>query len=246
MLGIMQPYFFPYLGYFQLISCVDRWVVFDVVQYMRHHWVNRNRILHPNQGWQYIVVPLASHSREALIKDICITTLPWREKIVAQFAHYKKRAPYYLKTIEFVKFCLFDVAEGKTSLALLNHAILKETCRYLSVPYNATVCSEMGLDLSQVKHPGEWALAISRHLGAHEYVNPIGGAAIFEPADFRKANIRLTFLSPRLREYVQKGYDSHAGLSIIDVLMWNSLDEVRLMLKEYDLVSLGEGHERLA
>lgn len=245
-LGIMQPYFFPYIGYFQLISCVDRWVVFDVVQYMRHHWINRNRILHPNHGWQYIVVPLVSHPRDALIKDIRIAVTPWREKIVAQFTHYKKKAPYYQKTMEFLKYCLFDVAEYQTSLALLNHALLKETCRYLSVAYNATICSELRLDFSQVKEPGEWALTIAQQLGADEYVNPISGAEIFKASEFLNAKIKLTFLSPQFKEYLQRGFDCHTGLSIIDVLMWNTLDDVKLMLRECDLVSLGEGNERLA
>ncbi|NVN98672.1 MAG: WbqC family protein [Geobacteraceae bacterium] len=245
-LGIMQPYFFPYLGYFQLIRSVDSWVVFDVVQYMRHHWINRNRILHPNHGWQYIVVPLASHPRDALIKDMSIASQPWREKILAQFTHYKKKAPYYQKTIEFLKYCLFDVAESQTSLALMNHALLNETCRYLSVPYHATICSELGLDFSQIKKPGEWALAISQQLGADEYINPISGADIFEANEFINAKIKLTFIDPHLKEYLQSDYDCHTGLSIIDILMWNSLDEVKLMLKEYDLVSMGAGNERLA
>ena len=69
-LGIMQPYFFPYPGYFALIAQVDRWVVFDTPQYMRHGWVNRNRILHPGSGWQYIVAPLVKHRRSTSIRDI--------------------------------------------------------------------------------------------------------------------------------------------------------------------------------
>ena len=68
--GIMQPYFFPYLGYFDLINRVDKWIVFDTPQYIRHGWVNRNRILHPHQGWQYIVVPLKKHDRDTSINQI--------------------------------------------------------------------------------------------------------------------------------------------------------------------------------
>ena len=69
-LGIMQPYFFPYLGYFDLIHSVDKWVVFDTPQYIRHGWVNRNRILHPESDWQYIIVPLKKHPRNTPIKEI--------------------------------------------------------------------------------------------------------------------------------------------------------------------------------
>lgn len=244
-LGIMQPYFFPYIGYFQLINAVDRWIVFDVVQYIRHQWVNRNRILHPNQGWQYIVVPITSHARGDLIKDIRIVPSRWREKIVAQLAHYKMKAPYYMKTLEFVKHCLFDVVDCQESLALLNQALLYETCQYISVPYHSTVCSDLDLDFSQVTQPGDWALTISRQLGATEYVNPIGGLEIFKPEAFQDANVRLSFLSPRFGAYSQKGYDLQPGLSIIDVLMWNSMEDVKMMLKEFDLVSSEEAHEGL-
>ena len=84
-LGIMQPYFFPYLGYFDLINRTDRWIVFDTAQYIRHGWVNRNRILHSDSEWQYILVPLKKHSRKAAIKDIAVTI-----KILFQFCgvHY--------------------------------------------------------------------------------------------------------------------------------------------------------------
>ena len=71
-LGIMQPYFFPYLGYFDLINSTDRWIVFDTVQYIRHGWINRNRILHPNEGWQYIIVPIMKAKREETMpEDSC-------------------------------------------------------------------------------------------------------------------------------------------------------------------------------
>lgn len=245
-LGIMQPYFFPYIGYFQLINAVDSWVVFDVVQYIRHQWVNRNRILHPNQGWQYIVAPITNHARGDLIKEIRIVPSCWREKIVAQLTHYNKKAPFYRNTLEFVKHCLLEVADHQDSLALLNHTLLDETCHYLSVPYRATVCSELGLDFSEVKHPGDWALTISKQLGASEYINPIGGVEIFKPEDFKYANIKLTFLTPRLLEYSQKGYNFQPGLSIIDVLMWNSVEDVKKMLKEFDFVSSEVAYEGLA
>jgi len=81
----MQPYFIPYLGYFDLINRTDCWVVFDTVQYIRHGWVNRNRILHSDSGWQYIMVPLKKHSRKAAIKDIEIAAnIDWKNRILAQ------------------------------------------------------------------------------------------------------------------------------------------------------------------
>ena len=86
----------PVPWYFALISGVDRWVVFDTAQYPRHGWVNRNRILHPTHGWQYIVAPLVSHRREARICDVQVVEgRGWRERIERQLEHYRGRAPHY-------------------------------------------------------------------------------------------------------------------------------------------------------
>lgn len=92
-LGIMQPYFFPYLGYFSLIKHTDRFILFDTVQFIRHGWIERNRILKPNEGWQYIQVPLIKDKgRDTVIKDVKIrNTENWQQKIIAQLQHYKKK-----------------------------------------------------------------------------------------------------------------------------------------------------------
>ena len=91
-IGIMQPYFFPYLGYISLIKHTDEFLLFDPVQFIRHGWIERNRILKPGAGWQYISVPLKKHEQTALIQDVQIdNSQNWREKILAQLGHYKKK-----------------------------------------------------------------------------------------------------------------------------------------------------------
>ena len=106
-LALMQPYFFPYLGYFDIINSVDKWVVFDNAQYIRRGWIHRNRILHPRKGWQYIVVPIKKHSHKTVIKDIMIDNEQnWKRKIIRKLQHYKKKAPYFDETIAFVEDCL--------------------------------------------------------------------------------------------------------------------------------------------
>ena len=103
-LGIMQPYFIPYIGYYQLINYVDKWVVFDIVQYIRHGWINRNRILKPGEGWQYIVVPLQNHRRETLIKDVFISEkTDWKDRIFRQMEHYKKKSTLLLKSSRVIR-----------------------------------------------------------------------------------------------------------------------------------------------
>ena len=87
-LGIMQPYFFPYLGYFDLINRCDKWIVFDTPQYIRHGWINRNRILHPQQGWQYIIVPVKKHKRDTPINQIeIVPPALWSPRILGQLMH---------------------------------------------------------------------------------------------------------------------------------------------------------------
>lgn len=104
-IGIMQPYFLSYLGYYSLIRQVDRYLVFDTAQYIYHGWINRNRILKPGGAdWQYIQVPVKKHARTDAIKDVLIDNeKPWRERILGQIAHYKKRAPFYRKIVEWLK-----------------------------------------------------------------------------------------------------------------------------------------------
>lgn len=227
-LGIMQPYFFPYLGYFDLIRSVDRWVVFDTAQYIRHGWVNRNRVLHPSSGWQYVLVPLAAHARETPIREIRVHPEGrWKDRIVAQLAHYKKRAPHFRQVIDLVRSCL---APGESLLSRINVTALARVCEYLGIPFRPEVFSEMGVTLGPVTGPGDWALRISLALGAFEYINPSGGRELFDPAAFAGAGIRLTIREFAPPEYPCRGYRFEPGLSIIDAMMWLSPDEIRVLL----------------
>lgn len=224
-LGIMQPYFFPYIGYFELIYQSDYWVVFDTAQYIRHGWVNRNRILHPKHGWQYIVVPVQGHVQKTPIKDIRIVEgTAWRERIIGQLQHYKKRAPFFGVTIEIIRQCL-DCAEK--SLSRLNVACLEAVCSYLGIPFQYSYFSEMNLSLGPVEGPGDWALRIAQALQATEYINPPGGVGLFDRSKFENAGIRLTIQQPVDFVYECNGYTFEPNLSIIDVMMWNSPDTIK-------------------
>lgn len=219
-LGIMQPYFFPYLGYFELIAQTDQWVVFDVVQYNAKSWMNRNRILHPSKGWQYITVPVEKAHRGTPIRDIIIKDKnASRDRILGQLEHYKKQAPYYRQVIDLVR-AAFN-KPGTDRLVDLNVAALSETCSYLGIRFDWSLCSEMDLDLSKIDHPGQWALRISQQLGATEYINPIGGRSIFDLSEWEEANISLTFKKPAYLTYNTYPYEFIESLSILDVLMWN-------------------------
>ena len=230
-LGIMQPYFFPYLGYFDLIHRVDRWIVFDTAQYIRHGWVNRNRILHPSEGWQYVIVPLVKHRREAAIKDVEVKDpSEWRARVFGQIMHYNRHAPFFRQTYQLVEECL---AADERSLARLNTRILARVCAYLGIAFDHAAFSEMALPIGQVEGPGDWALRICEAAKADEYLNPPGGEELFDPAKFAAAGIRLRIQEPVEFSYECPGYKFESNLSVIDVLMWNSAEKVKTYLDSH-------------
>ncbi len=231
--AIMQPYFFPYLGYYQLIQTVDKFILFDDVQYIRHGWINRNRILKPGGGWQYVIAPLAPHSQKTLIRDIRLKngSEEWKELIMRQMAHYKKKAPFYDQTIDVLKQC-FTFRES--NVTLFNRASMLTVCEYLDIDANIQVSSELNLNYDNVSDAGEWALRICEQAGAREYINPSGGKELFDPAKFSRSGILLSFLSSNLSEYSQKRNPPfEAGLSMLDIMMFNSPDDIRRMLADY-------------
>lgn len=225
----MQPYFFPYLGYFALIERTDKWVVFDVTQYTPKTWMNRNRVLHPAESWNWVTVPLANSSNSIRIHEArVLDTDKARSSALGKLSHYRNRAPYWREVNELLE-ASFDGAGG-TSLVALNVSALQAVCAYLGITFEPLICSELGLDLSTVDHPGGWAPAVSRALGADEYLNPIGGQQLFREAEFRERGIALEFLEFPTFEYDTGNYAFEPNLSVLDVLMWNDAESIRSAL----------------
>lgn len=225
----MQPYFFPYFDYFALINYTDKWIIFDLVQYIRHGWVNRNRILHPKNSWQHINVPIKKHSRSSLIKDILISdSIDWKGRIIRQLNHYKKCAPYYNDVIKLLNECF---KYKSSSLSKLNEHILVHVCQRLNISFDYSVFSEMELMIDPVEKPGDWALNISKALNADTYVNPSGGKEIFDFNLFKIAGVNLRFLQSSQYYYKQTRNEFISGLSIIDVMMFNSPESISNMLE---------------
>lgn len=228
--AIMQPYFFPYLGYYSLIKESDRFILFDDVQFIRHGWIERNRTLKPVEGWQYIAVPLEKFSLGTKIKDATIrSNEDWREKMIRQLEHYKKKSPFYAETIQVIRAAL-DIETS--SIVQLNKNILIATCRYIGLPLEIDVFSEMNLAIDPVSGPGEWALNITKALGGTEYINPTGGVEIFDKAQYDAAGISLEFLGNNLPPYSQRRAAFEPGLSIVDAMMFNSPEQIRALIDD--------------
>lgn len=234
-LAIMQPYFFPYIGYFQLIAAADAFILFDDVQYIRHGWINRNRIHDPNKSWQYITVPLEKHEHTDLIRSLrARSTEDWPAKILSQIQHYKRRAPYFDETMGLVASLLGGGGDGR--ICRINLAIMQGVCRHLGLERPFRVSSDCGFDYSGVGDAGEWALRICEQVGAEEYINPISGAALFDEAKFTASGIKLRFLQPDDIVYSRRGA-FEPWLSIIDVLMFNGVNGTRQLLDRYSLLA---------
>lgn len=233
--AIMQPYFFPYLGYFSLIHSSDLWVFFDDIQFIRHGWIDRNRILDSNNNPIYFRPNIIKHSRETFIRHVLIdNSKNWKDKIFAQLTSYKKKAPNYFQTIELLKYIL---SKDFDNISELNIHIINQICSYLGISINSKIYSELDVKVNErINHSGQWALEITKSLGGTKYINPIGGRELFVKSEFEKASIELLFCQNNLSKYIQKNDDFVSGLSIIDVLMFNSNDETNELIKDYKLV----------
>jgi hypothetical protein len=203
-----------------LIAAVDEWIVFDITQYTPKTWMNRNRILHPSAGWQYVTVPLSNSSisiktHEARVLNLAKT----KANIIGKISHYKKRAPHF-KEVNALVNEVFDSARDD-SLVHLNVRSLDSVCQYLGISFNYQICSELNLPLPEKLGSGDWALEICSHLGATSYVNPASGQSIFDPTKFARRGISLEFAESAEFIYNTMPYHYEPNLSILDVLMWN-------------------------
>lgn len=234
-IAIMQPYFFPYLGYLSLLKHTDKFILLDDVQFIRHGWIERNRILKPDTGWQYISVPLRKKNYTTSIKDIEINNdTDWRDKIFRQLAHYKKKAPFYRKAITLVENAL---AIETNNISELNLHILKSLCTYLDINADITIFSAMNIAIEPPDAPDEWALNICKKVsGATEYWNPVGGMEFFDRSKYTNMDINLIFQKIHLSDYQQinQNAEFEPGLSIIDVMMFNSPSDINAMLDNYE------------
>jgi len=158
----------------------------------------------------------------------------WKKKIMAQLVIYKKVAPNYYKVINLLN----EVFEKEyTSIVQLNKVLLEKICNYLGFSKILPIFSEMNLEIDEAKMPDEWALNICKKLGNDiTYINPIGGVDFFDREKYSNNNIKIYFQKMHLESYNQMRNNIEMGLSIIDVLMFNNVEDVNLMLDKFELV----------
>jgi hypothetical protein len=234
-IGIMQPYFLPYIGYISLIKHTDRFILLDTVQFIRHGWIERNRILKPAEGWQYIQIPLHKYHQNTLIKDVSVNNdIDWKSKIIAQLQHYKRKAPFYKNVINLLENIFYP---DYSNIVSLNYDSLQKVLIYLEIEKRIDVFSQMNLSINQVNTPYEWALNICKAIeDTDEYWNPPGGQSLFDKSKYDESKIKLKFQSIILSEYNQYRNTFENGLSILDVMMFNSVEDINKMLDNFELI----------
>lgn len=230
-LAIMQPYFFPYIGYWQLIHAVDRFVIYDDVNYIKGGWVNRNRIL-INGEPAYITAPLYHSSSYKHICDISLQPSPgWRDKLVKMVETTYRKAPCYADVFPVVERALRHEADNLADYLAYQ---LQELAAFMGINTEFVVtsrCYENNDFVGQAR-----ILNICKREGAATYINPQGGQALYDRAAFAQCGAELKFLIPSVIEYKQFGSAQVPWLSIIDVMMFNSPSQLRMLLNKYELV----------
>ena len=233
-LAIMQPYLFPYIGYFQLISAVDTFIVYDDVSYIKGGWINRNRIL-VNSKACFFTTPINDASSYVKIKDtsICSSSFNfWRGKFLKTIQASYKRAPFF-DEVYMILTDTFEVREETTIGELATKSIIN-TSNYLGI--KTKIIKSSSIFLNDNLSGQSRLIDICKKANAGSYINPIGGQEIYDKLTFYQNGIHLKFLKSKMHVYRQFDSDFIPWLSIIDVIMFNSKEEIRNLINEYELI----------
>ena len=230
-IGIMQPYFFPYIGYFQLIKSVDVFVVYDNIKYTKKGWINRNRMLQNGKDVMFSI-PLKNASDSLDVCERELSTDFNRDKLLNQFKGVYRRAPYFEQTYLLVE----NIVRHKDrNLFRYLHNSIVATCNYLGIDTDIKISSEIAIDHS-LKNQDK-VLALCEALGANTYINAIGGMELYTKETFFDKRMDLKFIKSKPFEYNQLGVEFVPWLSIIDVMMFNSVATIKECLScNYELI----------
>jgi len=231
-LAIMQPYFLPYLGYFQLIHAVDKFVIYDDVSYMKSGWINRNRIKN-QESPQYITVPVQNGRSGVPIREVLIAKTPnnWKVKMLRTVAQSYARAPFYDEVYPIFENMIYYQL---SSIAELDTHIICQICKYLGITTEISKTSSIyeNSKLTSVDR----VIDICEKERASQYINAIGGRDLYSYDLFEAKGISLKFLQPILGLYAQGGDGFVPGLSILDILMNLGAEGARTQLDQFKLL----------
>lgn len=230
--AIMQPYIFPYIGYFQLVNAVDHFVFYDDVNFIKRGWINRNKILINNTD-KLITFPCLKVSQNKHINEIEINLedKTYKNIVTTLHAAYNK-APFFEEVFPLIE-SLFN-SESQNIAEFTTQSII-EVSLFLGLNTKFYKSSEFSPETNGLDK-ADRLIEITKKLKSQHYINAIGGMSLYEKEYFKNKNVKLDFLEPVIEKYTQFESDFIPSLSIIDVLMFNSKEEIIVMLNEYELI----------
>lgn len=228
--AVMQPYFLPYIGYWQLMNVVDVYVVFDDVNYIKGGWINRNRILLEGKP-HYITIPLIGASQNKLINEILIDVdSPLLKKQLRTVNLAYRRAPRFEDTYMFFADLISGAERNLTSFILRSFSMVRNHLRI-----NSKLILSSEIEKDNTLKGQDKIISICKAIGADEYINAIGGKELYEVRAFEENGIKLKFLHTDEILYSQLGDAFQPNLSILDMMMFLSDECIAQMLKRYTL-----------
>lgn len=230
-LGIMQPYFLPYIGYWQLMNAVDKYVIYDDVNFIKGGWINRNRILMNGQA-KMINLKMNGASPNKLINEVEVAgDVIYNKKLLKTIENCYKKAPYCADVYPIIENI---VNQDDKNLARYLEFIIKQICEYLSIKTELVISSS--LNKNNELRGQDKVIEICKVLGANEYYNAIGGQELYSNEEFVSHGIKLSFLKTEVEEYKQYKNEFVSNLSIIDVMMFNSIEDIKKMFNQFQLL----------
>jgi hypothetical protein len=223
-LAIMQPYFFPYIGYFQLIQAVDQFIVYDNIKYTKKGWINKNRISHRGQEILFSL-PLEGASDALDVKDRAVSTGFRKDKFLNLIREAYRNAPHFQSVYPLIENIIY---QPQANLFKYIYKSIIDICVYLKIETMITISSSLSIDhsLTGVQR----VIALCQEVNAGTYVNAIGGKALYEKDQFKSCGIDLNFLQSNNFDYKQFDSEFIPWLSIIDVMMFSSVEKIRQYL----------------
>jgi hypothetical protein len=229
-LAIMQPYAFPYIGYFQLINATDKFVILDDVNFIMRGWINRNRIL-VNGKENLFSITLKKISQNKLICDCELVEGNWKVKFLKTIEVSYKKAPFFKQCFEIISSILLSEELNLSKWLVFQ---INTICDYLEI--NTKIVESSRVYSNQHLKAQYKIIDICKRENARTYYNAIGGKLLYRISDFKNNNIELRFLNTLPGKYPQFNNEFIPFLSIIDVMMFNNKNEIQNLLNKFVLI----------
>lgn len=224
--AVMQPYLFPYIGYYQLVYSADNFIIYDDVTFIKQSYINRNSILINGEASRFSL-PVLGASSNKFIKDLSYGSA---DKLLKTIKQSYSKAPYYEDVIEIIESVLTN---EDRHIAKINHLSISKVFEYLKIEKSIHFSS--ALDYDRTAERAERLIELTKNHGCERYVNSLGGQSLYEKSYFFNRGIQLNFIETKINKYRQLSDVFTPCLSMIDIIMFCDRYEIVEMLKKYEL-----------